>query len=27
MRDKVNDGVVCAIWAWIKYVKPLSAVV
>jgi len=26
MRDKANDGVVYAIWAWIKYVKPLSAV-
>jgi len=26
MRDKANDGVVYAIWAWIKYVKPLSGV-
>jgi len=26
MRDTANDGEVCAIWAWIKYVKPLSEV-
>jgi len=26
MRDKANDGVVYTIWAWIKYVEPLSGV-
>jgi len=24
MRDEANDGVVYAIWAWIKYVKLLT---
>jgi len=26
MRDKANDVVVYAIWAWIEYVKTLSGV-
>jgi len=26
MRDNANDGVVYAIWAWIKYAEPLSGV-
>jgi len=26
MRDEANDGIVCAIWAWIKSVKPLPEV-